>query len=108
MFRKLYIFLALFAVLLTLTAAASSHRHHRRYDDDDQYDTDFDVQVPQQGVDTMSMVKSFLEANKIKVNEITFECTYRCSLWNTCVIKGMLNGDSSNCGPEPANCVCRW
>ena len=99
MFRKVFAFLALFAVIMSLATAKSSHRH--RHDDDD-------FEVPARGVDSMNMVKSFLEANKIKVNEITFECTYRCSLWNTCVIKGMLNGDSSQCGPEPANCVCRW
>ena len=39
-----------------------------------------------------------------KVREITFECTYNCSIWNTCRISGAINGDLTKCGPEPAGC----
>ena len=40
--------------------------------------------------------------------QITWNCTYRCSVYNTCMVKGAWNGDTSKCGAEPAGCQCVW
>ena len=48
------------------------------------------------------------DASPSNVEEVTFECTYRCGIWNTCMMKGAWNGDYSGCGTEPAECQCVW
>ena len=79
-----FIVAAIFAIFVTLSAA---HEHNHGH----------------------STVKANLERNKmIKVQEITFECTYRCSVYNTCLMRGAWNGDISGCGAEPAGCQCVW
>ena len=40
--------------------------------------------------------------------QISWSCTYRCSVYNTCMVKGAWAGDTSNCGSEPADCQCVW
>ena len=48
------------------------------------------------------------EASLLAKPDVTFECTYRCGVWNTCMMKGAWNGDTSKCGTEPAGCKCVW
>jgi hypothetical protein len=81
MFKQLLI--ALFAILVTFVAA---HEHNHGH----------------------SVVKNALNVNKQKVQEVTWECTYKCSVYNTCLMKGAWNGDISKCGSEPAGCQCVW
>jgi len=81
MFKQLLI--ALFALLVTF-AAAHEHKHGH------------------------SVVKTALNVNKQMVQGITWECTYKCSVYNTCLMKGAWNGDVTKCGSEPAGCQCVW
>jgi hypothetical protein len=79
------LFVALFAFFVALTAAHEHHHEHHH-----------------------PTVKKAMEHNKIKVQEITFDCTYRCTIYNTCMMKGALNGDITKCGEEPPGCQCVW
>jgi hypothetical protein len=47
-------------------------------------------------------------ASLVMKPQITFECTYRCSVWNTCMVSGAINGNTAGCGAEPAGCDCVW
>ena len=40
--------------------------------------------------------------------KVTWDCTYRCGVWNTCQMKGAWNGDTTKCGPMPSGCKCIW
>ena len=82
MFKQLLI--ALFAIFVTFVSA---HEHNHGH---------------------TSVVKTALIGGKQKVQGITFECTYKCSVYNTCLMKGAWNGDITKCGSEPAGCQCVW
>lgn len=83
MFKQILI--ALFAIFVTFAAAHEHHHGHKS-----------------------SVVKSGLKSNKMKVEAITWDCTYKCSVYNTCLMKGAWNGDITKCGSEPAGCQCVW
>ena len=42
------------------------------------------------------------------VEDISFECTYRCGIWNTCMVRGAIIGNTAACGSEPSGCQCVW
>ena len=48
------------------------------------------------------------EASLLAEPKPTWDCTYRCGVWNTCQVKGAWNGDTSKCGAEPSGCKCVW
>ncbi|TNV75110.1 hypothetical protein FGO68_gene1408 [Halteria grandinella] len=44
----------------------------------------------------------------MKLQGFSLECTFKCSKYNACMLKGAWNGDISQCGEEPAGCKCVW
>ena len=62
--------------------------------------------MSKRGGGSKKTIESFLKNISASVKSISFSCTYRCSIWNTCQIKGAWNGDTTKCGEEPAQCQC--
>ena len=48
------------------------------------------------------------DVSLIQKPQVTFDCTYRCGVYNTCMMKGAWNGDTTKCGSMPSGCKCIW
>ncbi len=48
------------------------------------------------------------ESSLMQNPKVTWDCTYRCGIWNTCMMKGAWNGDTTKCGSMPSGCKCIW
>ena len=70
--------------------------------------TFFFNQVKQQKADPAAPGTAPKVDSLLSQPQISWNCTYRCGIWNTCMVKAAWNGDTTKCGSEPAGCQCVW